>query len=165
MKNLLICSLLSLLAGCSLFYTTPPSVVNGQRAVYQGITLMKENSDTIIDRYATDTKSAVTYHLHFVCETRIKDIDTGFYDDWDDASRDNYTEQESERFRSQRDRKIKSAHSDIDKIAEEMKRGVAINHNAMRKLVSAIYNYLSTTPIEVDNIGFLIEKLDAATKR
>ena len=161
MKNLLICSLLSLLASCSLFHTTPPSVVNGQRAVYQGIALMKENTDKIIDRYVADTKAAVTYHLHFVCEKEILALDDEDYEGYTDT----WTETRRERLRKQRDDKIKSSFADIDKIAEGMRTRVSENNEIIRKLVGSVYNYLSTTPIGIDNIGFLIEKLDAVTKR
>lgn len=161
MKNLLICSLLSLLAGCSLFHTTPPSVVNGQRAIYQGIALMQDNTNKIIDRYVTDTKASVTYHLHFVCQKEIMSLDDDEYEGYTDT----WTETRKQRLRKQRDDKIKSSFADIDKIAEEMRIQVSQNNEIVRKLVGSVYNYLSTTPIEVDNIGFLIEKLDAATKR
>ena len=161
MKNLLICSLFSLLASCSLFHTTPPSVVNGQRAIYQGVSLMHDNTNKIIDRYTADTKASVTYHLHFVCEKEILALDDenheGYTDTWIETRRG--------RLRKQRDDKIKSSLADIDKIAEGMRTQTSENNEIIKRLVGSVYNYLSTTPSGIDNIDFLIEKLDAATKR
>jgi len=122
---------------------------------------MKENTDKIIDRYVADTKAAVTYHLHFVCEKEILALDDEDYEGYTDT----WTETRRERLRKQRDDKIKSSFADIDKIAEGMRTRVSENNEIIRKLVGSVYNYLSTTPIGIDNIGFLIEKLDAVTKR
>jgi len=122
---------------------------------------MQDNTNKIIDRYVTDTKASVTYHLHFVCQKEIMSLDDDEYEGYTDT----WTETRKQRLRKQRDDKIKSSFADIDKIAEEMRIQVSQNNEIVRKLVGSVYNYLSTTPIEVDNIGFLIEKLDAATKR
>lgn len=158
MKALLIglCSLL--LASCSLFERTPDSVVRGQRAIYQSVAVLEQNTNIIIDRYVEDTKKAVTYHLHFVCEKQILDLQGSDYDE-------EYINQRSEYFRSQRDRKIKEALEDIDEIALGMREQTATNHQLMRKLIGAVYNYLSTTPIEVDDIDFWIDRLKQASEK
>ena len=67
-------TLLVLLCSCSLFTTTPQKVIEGQRAVYQGILLAEENDEMIIKRYIEDTKAAVTYHVNFVLEPKIDAI-------------------------------------------------------------------------------------------
>ena len=41
--RLLISLLISLLSSCGLFADTPQSVIEGQRAIYQGILLAEEN--------------------------------------------------------------------------------------------------------------------------
>jgi len=158
MKSLLICLSLLLLGGCGLFHETPPSVVKGQRAVYESVLLLEENSNEIIDRYVEDTKAAVTYHLYFVCENRIKDIERQVYSD-------EYIKRRSDELRSERDHKIRDAHKDIDKIASEMRLQISTNHNVVRKLIAAIYNYMSATPIELDQLDFWVDKLHKVSQK
>ena len=156
MKTALICLCLSLLSGCSLFSHIPDNVIRGQRTIYENVNVSEENANQIIDRYVKDTKAAVTYHLHYVCEKEILDVDQG--DSYEGYS-DEWKEGRKDRLRKQRDDKIKSSFDDIDKIAEEMRAQITLNSQIARKLVGAVYNYLSTTPIEVDDIDFWIEKL------
>tara|TARA_S200002703_G_scaffold149410_1_gene146928 strand:- start:582 stop:1058 length:477 start_codon:yes stop_codon:yes gene_type:complete len=158
MKNLLICSLLSLLGSCSLFSHVPQSVIEGQRAVYQSAITAEQNANKIIDRYVKDTKASVTYHLHYVCEKEILELE----DEDDDYPQ--WTENRKETLRNERDRKIKRAHADIDKIAKEMRQQIMRNAHITRRLVGSVYNYLSTTPVEVDNIGYWVEQLHNGSK-
>jgi len=158
MKNLLICLSFLLLGGCGLFHETPPSVVRGQRAVYESVLLLEENSNEIIDRYVADTKAAVTYHLHFVCEIKIKDLEGQTYSD-------EYIKRRSDEYRDDRDDKIQKAHKDIDKIATEMRSQVSKNHSVVGKLVAAIYNYMSATPIELDQLDFWVGKLHQVSQK
>jgi len=162
MKRLLICSLLSLLSSCSLLEKTPSSVINGQKSIYQGIIVLEENANKIIDRYVEDTKASVTYHLHFVCEKTIQDL----VEEYNDSEYDNntYVEQRSDYHRKKRDQKISKAHADIDKIAKQMRRDVSNNHIIIKKLTAAIYNHMSTTPIEVDNLDFWVDRLSKLRK-
>jgi hypothetical protein len=159
MRILLIGLLALLLGGCSLFEKTPPRVVEGQRAVYQGILLAEENDEKIIKRYIEDTKAAITYHVNFVLESKI------------DAIRKNPDLNREERSKQiavierQRQTQLDEAFGNIEKIAGEMRAQVMKNHRVTKKLVESIYNYLSTSPIEVDNIQFWIEKLKQVSKQ
>lgn len=158
-KTLLICALSLLLTSCSLFEKTPQRVVEGQRAVYQGILLAEENDDIIIKRYLEDCKALVTYHENFVFEPKINAIREN-----PDLSREEKSEQIAALER-ERQAKLSATFADIEKIAEEMRSKAAQNHSVTKRLVESIYNYLSTSPIEVDNIEFWIEKLKQVSEQ
>lgn len=153
MKTLYICLLPLLLTGCSLFEKTPQRVVEGQRAVYQGILLAEENDNKIIDRYLQDCKATVTYHINFVFEPKIHAIRKQA-----NLSREQKSEQIAALERERR-AQLDAAFADIEKIAEDMRSQAMRNHKVTKRLVESIYNYLSTSPIEIDNIEFWIEKL------
>jgi hypothetical protein len=153
MRMLFISSLVLLLTSCSLFEKTPQRVVEGQRAVYQGILLAEENDDKIIDRYIADNKAAVTYHINYVFEPKINAIREN-----PDLSREEKSEQIAALERD-RQAQLDQIFADIEKNAEDMRTQAMKNHRVTKKLVEAIYNYLSTTPIEIDNLEFWVEKL------
>jgi len=160
MKNLLICLSLSLLGSCSLFSHAPSSVIEGQRAVYQSVIMSEQNANKIIDRYVKDTKASVTYHLHYVCEKKILSLE----EDQDDEY-PQWTETQKQRYRNTRDEKIKKSLADIDAIAKNMRLQISENAQIARRLTASVYNYLSTTPVEVDNIGFWIEQLHNGSRQ
>ncbi len=160
MKKTFFISLLALLlGGCSLFEKTPQPVIEGQRAVYQGILIAEENINKIIDRYIADNKAAVTYHVNYVYEPKIDFIRRN-----PDLSREQKSEQiaELERFRQAR---LDEVFADIERIAEDMRSQAMKHHKVTKRLVESIYNYLSTSPIEVDNIEFWIEKLKQVSEQ
>jgi hypothetical protein len=159
MRILLIGLLALLLGGCSLFEKTPQRVVEGQRAVYQGILLAEENDEKIVKRYIEDTKAAITYHVNYILELKINVIREN-----PDLSRKEKSEQIAE-IERQRQAQLKEAFGNIEKIAEEMRTQAMKNHRVTKKLVESIYNYLSTSPIEVDNIQFWIEKLKQVSEQ
>ena len=142
-----------LLTGCSLFEKTPQRVVEGQRGVYQGILNAEENDKVILKRYIEDCKALVTYHENWVFEPKIDAIRKN-----PDLSREEKSEQIAVLER-ERQAKLDSHFAKIEQIAEEMRVKAMKNHEITRKLVESIYNYLSTSPIEVDNLEFWIEKL------
>lgn len=154
MKTLLIGLLVLLLSSCSLFEKTPQRVVEGQRAVYQGILIAEENDAKIIKRYIEDTKSMMVYHVSFVFEPKIN------------AIRENPALGQEEKsvqiaeLERQRQTQIDEAFGNIENIAEDMQLQVMKNHKITRKLVESIYNYLSTSPLTIDNLEFWIEKLE-----
>lgn len=153
MRTLLISLLVLLFSSCSLFEKTPESVVKGQRAVYQAVLVAEENDEIIIKRYIEDNKLAVVYHIEFVYEPKID-----FVRRRTDLSPEQKSEQIAELERL-RQNAIDAAFGDIERIAEDMRAQVIKHHTATRRLIESIYNYLSTSPIEVDNIEFWIEKL------
>lgn len=155
MKTRLIGALVLLvtLCSCSLFSETPQRVVEGQRAVYQGILLAEENDEMILKRYVEDTKSAITYHINFVLEPKIQAIREN-----PDLTREMKSEQIAA-IEVQRQAQLDEAFANIERIAGEMRSKAMQNHSVTKRLVESIYNYLSTSPIEVDNIEFWIEKL------
>lgn len=158
-QTLLICLLSLLLSGCSLFEKTPQNVVEGQRAVYQGILIAEENDNLIIDRYIADNKQAVTYHINYVFEPQIDAIRRN-----PDLSREQKSEQIAV-LEVERQAKLDVIFADIERIAENMRSQAMKNHKATKRLVESIYNYLSTSPIEVDNIEFWIEKLKQVSEQ
>ncbi len=153
MKTLLICALASLLTGCSLFERIPQNIIDGQRAAYQGILLAEENDELILKRYVEDTKATVTYHVNYVFEPKINAVREN-----PDLSRKEKSEQIAELERA-RQVQLAEAFANIEQIAEEMRSQAMKNHEVTKRLVESIYNYLSTSPIEIDNLDFWIEKL------
>jgi len=126
-----ISALLLLLPSCHLFVDTPPKVIAGQRAAYQSIIIGQSNATKLIDIYVTDCKKLVTYHENFI--------------------------QQSEK---DRDKHIDKAFDLIDERADKMRQQVNEHYNVSLQLVEAVYNYLSTSPINIDNIEFWIKRLD-----
>lgn len=159
MKLPLICALVLLLSGCSLFEDTPAKVVEGQRAAYQGILIAEENDRLIIKRYIEDNKAAITYHVNWVFEPKIDAIRTN-----PDLSREEKSEQIAELER-ERQSQLSTIFADIERNAHEMLSQALKNHRLTKKLVESIYNYLSTSPIEIDNIEFWIEKLKKVSNK
>ena len=158
-KTLLIGLLALLLSGCSLFEKTPRHVIEGQRAIYQGILLAEENDEMIIKRYVEDTKASITYHVNFIFEPKIDAIREN-----PDLSREQKSEQIAV-IEHQRQAQLDEAFGNIERIAGDMRSQVMKNHKITKRLVESIYNYLSTSPIEIDNIEFWIEKLKQVSKQ
>ena len=154
MKYPLIGFCLLLLNSCSLFVTTPEGVVEGQRGVYQGVLIAEENTRAILLRYEEDNKAAVTYHTNYVFEPRIDAIRRN-----PDLTREEKSEQIAELER-QRDAALQDAYAAIEENVAEMSTTTFQNYSILKKLVESVYNYLSTSPIEIDNIEFWIEKLE-----
>ena len=65
----------------------------------------------------------------------------------------------------ERDQKIADDFIGIEARVEEMRESTMENHRITKKLIEAVYNYLSTTPIQVDNIDFWIKKLEEVSSR
>lgn len=152
-RNLVIVSL-PLLAGCSLFHSTPDSVIEGQRTVYTGLQYTREHIELIVDRYVKDNKAAVTYHINFVYEPRIEEIRL-------DPSLSR--EQKSTAItilETERDNKLEEAFASIDRIGDELRDPAIQNLDIVVKMVGSIYDYMSTTPISVDSLPFWIEQLN-----
>lgn len=152
-SNIGIVLLLLALPACSLFQTTPDSVVAGQRAVYQGLILAEQNNDAILRRYEEDNKAAATYHINFVFEPKIDTIRRQ-----PDLSKEEKSAQIAE-IEAQRDHTLQEAFAAIEKIVSDMRTTSSQNLMVTKKLTESVYNYLSTSPIEIDNIDFWIEKL------
>lgn len=142
-----------LLQSCSLFATTPDSVVQGQRAVYQGVVLAEENDIELLRRYVEDNKAAVTYHINFVFEPRIDAVRRN-----PNLSKEEKMDQIAE-LEQQRDIQLSNAYTAIERNAKEMQEKIMQNHHITKKIIESVYSYLSTSPITTDNIEFWIEKL------
>ena len=142
-----------LLASCSLFQTIPPKVVEGQRGVYQGILIMEQDIATILDEYEKDCKATVEYHLNFIYEPNIDAIR---------KSADLTKEQKSTQIaalESERDKKIQDTYIKIEAKKTSMEQQFTATSGPTKQLVESIYNYLSTTPITIDNVDYWIAKI------
>ena len=161
MKILLICTLSLLLSGCSLFHTTPNDVIKAQRAVYQSVLVNQASAEKIIDTYVTDCKKLITYHANYVFQLRLHEIDSsGQPQSWEQSK----TEQRKD-VELRRDKEIKKAFASLEKRAATLRAQVKKNHGISLKLIGSIYNYMSTTPIEIDNMEFWVNKLDQISKQ
>lgn len=152
-SNISMVLLLLALPACSLFEKTPDSVVSGQRAVYQGLLLAEQNTEAILKRYEEDNKAAATYHINFVFEPKIDAIRRQ-----PDLTKEEKSAQIAE-LEAQRDQTLQEAFAAIEKLAADMRSTSMQNLAVTKKLTESVYNYLSTSPIEIDNIEFWIEKL------
>ena len=148
---------LSLLASCSLFSSTPSKVIDGQRGAYQGILVVQDNVDTILNTYEEDCKAAVLYHVTFVYEEKIQAVRLAELSDAD-------KKREIAELESKRDEEVRSTFAKIEKRRKDMAGSVSQNIVATKKLVEAVYNYLSATPITVDNVDFWIVKIVEASR-
>ena len=138
---------LLLLTSCSLFSGTPSSVLEGQRAVYQGLTIAEENDNEILKRYEEDNKTAVTYHINYVYEQKIMEATALGNED------------EVLALQQERDAKLADVYADIEKNTEEMRVKTLQNLKIIKQLTKSVYSYMSTQPLEVDNMDFWIQKM------
>lgn len=153
LKPLLYAIFLGLLASCSWGTSIPPKVLEGQRGVYQGISVLDENIQMILQAYEDDNKAAVTYHINYVYEEKIDIVRRN-------ASLDEATRSESiANLERKRDEQIRSTFLKIESRRKEMMTATTQNVFLTRKLVEAVYGYMSATPITIDNVDFWIEKL------
>jgi len=153
LKRLLICGLLLHLMSCSLFSSTPNSVVQGQRGIYQGLIVAESNINKIVDFYIKDNKSAIVYHENFITEPQIDAI----------RRQANLTREEKSAriaaIEAKRDQRIADTFGKIEKRGEKMRKDALENITVTKELTSSVYAYLSTSPIVIDNIPFWVEKI------
>ena len=159
MKKLLICTLCLLLSSCSLFQTTPDSVIRGQRAVYQSVLIVEATTNAIIDQYVNDCKKLIMYHTNYVFQLRLKEIESWEVNDWRD--KDELKANAETKKNAEIAKAFKSLEARANKFRAEAKR----NHSLALRMAGSVYNYLSTSPIEIDNMEFWIEKLDRISKQ
>ncbi len=158
MKLSLICIPFLLLTSCSLFEKTPSVVLGGQRAVYQSVMMGEEASMNVIDVYVSDSKKAVTYHLNYIFQLDISSVDSSVWEK-------EYKQRRKLEIEKKRDEKLKKAYDNIDRRANSMRSVIKKRHKATLRLVGSVYNYLSTNPIEIDNMEFWIKKLDKLAEK
>jgi len=152
LKHPLIWTVMLLLASCSLFSETPPKVIEGQRGAYKGLLVIEENVSTILKVYEQDCKAAVKYHAEYIWQLKINQASLS----------KTLTPELQVTLDSERDSEITSAFSKIDQKKESLEKAVNTNFIATKQLIEAIYNYMSTTPIGIDNVDFWILKIDEA---
>lgn len=151
LANIGLTALLLGLPGCGLFTSVPPSVIRGQQGVHQGLTLAEDNTRAILDRYEQDCKAAITYHLNFVYEIKIMEA--------------KLTDGElATSLEKERDAAIANAFTDIEKVAQEMRKKSMQNLMLAKKLTESVYNYMSSTPIDVSSVDFWLERLNEVSK-
>ena len=153
LKNALYGIPLSLLASCGLFTSVPPKVLEGQRVAHQGITVIEDNILSILDAYEQDCKAAVTYHVMFIYEQKIEEARN------DQCSTEHEIGVLISEITSERDTELKQAFLKIETRKQKMLDSITKNTTATKKLVEAVYDYLSATPITVDNADFWIVKI------
>ena len=158
MKLPLICTTVLLLSSCSLFETTPEAVIKGQRAVYQSVLVVEATTNAILDQYMKDCKRLITYHTSYVFQLRLQEIESWEQNDWRDKAQ---YKQEAE---DKRDAEIAKAFKSLEERAAKLRAVAKRNHSLALRLAASVYNYLSTSPIEIDNMEFWIEKLDRISK-
>lgn len=158
MKKILYISVVSLLLqSCSLFVTIPEAVLNAQRAAYQSVLIGEANCLKIIDEYVERSKKLVAYHENYIMQLDIDDTNKR---EAPEPTKMKWIES-AER---QRDKKLKKSYSLIDARAKKMREMVKQHYTISLRLIGSVYNYMSTNPIEIDNLEFWIKKLDEVSK-
>lgn len=158
MKLPLICTLALLLSSCSLFESTPEAVIKGQRAVYQSVLVGEAAAMKLVDRYVEDCKKLVAYHENYIMQLDIQDTEGR---EWDRETKNRHNKVAQTR----RDEKLKKSYDLIDKRADKWRAEVKKHYGISQRLVGSVYNYLSTSPIEIDNMEFWINKLDQISQQ
>jgi len=161
MKKLLICTLCLLLSSCSLFQTTPDAVIKGQRAVYQSALINEANVVAILKQYESDCKKLITYHANYVFQLKLLEIEARPVEE--ESWRPSKTEQKKSA-ELKRDSEIKSAFVKLEARVNNLRLQAKKNHDIGLRLIGSVYNYLSTSPIELDNMEFWINKLEQLSK-
>ena len=138
---------------CSLFSETPQNIINGQRSIYDGILIVEENIQEIIDIYERDNKMAVSYHINYILELELNKIRLS--QEISDFER----QTNIEFFQKQRDKEMRDAFASIEKNANNMRRDISRNIRSIKQLTESIYNYLSATSLSVDAIPILIDRV------
>ena len=159
MKLPLICTLALLLSSCSLFETTPDAVIKGQRAVYQSVLVVEATTNAILDQYEKDCKKLITYHANYVFQLKLLEIEGWEDNDWRDK------DEHKQRVEDKRDAEIAKAFKSLEARTAKLRAEAKRNHSLALRMAGSVYNYLSTSPIEIDNMEFWIEKLDRISKQ
>ncbi len=154
MKLPLICISFLLFTSCSLFERTPTVVLEGQRAVYQSVITGEEYTTQIIDTYVSHSKKASAYHINYVFQLKIEENNNQPI--WDKEHKLSWNHVAE----THRDAHLKRSYDLIDQHAQDMRDGMKTRNKITLRLIASVYNYLSTHPIEVDNIEFWIDKLE-----
>jgi hypothetical protein len=143
----------SLLAACSLFEKTPPQVTEGQRGTYQGLLIIEDNVKSILAEYEKDCKATISYHENFIYEQKIdvlrKDAS---------LSKEDKSAKIAE-LESARDKEIQDTFAKIEAKRTKMQTQFEATITPVKQLVESVYNYLSTTPIVIDNVDYWIAKI------
>lgn len=154
MNKILALVLIAILPSCSLFHKTPQSVVDGQRGAYQGVLSLEDNIRVLLEAYERDNKAAVVYHINYVFEPKIQAI----------RLKPELTKEEKSReitkLEEQRDAAISDAFREIEKNVKELGQAPEKNVRLTKMIIESVYNYMSTSPITIDNISFWIKKLE-----
>jgi|SRR5688572_473045 len=158
LKNILYGFSLLLLGSCSLFSSIPPKVIEGQRVAHQGILLIEDSITSILDAYEQDCKAAVTYHAVFIYEQKMEQVRDNEYLD------ENEIGVAIQKLQSKRDEEINAAFVKIDERKRNMLDASMKNTMATKKLIEAVYSYMSATPITIDNADFWIVKIVEASR-
>lgn len=158
LKTILIGLSISLLNSCSLFTTIPSKVVEGQKGAYQGLILIEESITQLLDIYERDHKAAITYHMNFIYQDRIISANQ------DGSLTPEERTMQVAALEAKRDSETKEIFLKIEDRRRVLASNVAPNIDATKRLLEAVYNYLSTTPVTIDNVDFWIKRLSNGSK-
>lgn len=161
------------LSSCGLFHNVPPEVVEGQRQAYAGVQNLEENYEAMITELETQQKLLITYIHNFAFQVQL----TAFEEDhpiegsvWNETEEEKAAREEQDRenqiaveqkrveLETKRDADIARDH---DKVVARMTKWRDIGargHDSVKKLLGAVYDNISTSPISVDNIATIIGK-------
>lgn len=173
MKLSLSLAALCLLPSCFLFAGTHPDVVKGQLAAYEGVKNLEHNHDALLTEFETQQKLLITYIHNYAFQVNFDHfqqdhpIADGPYNESEEdqatreqENRSNQIAVEEKRIEleAKRDKAIAKDHARVD---ENMVKWRAIGkkgHSSVKELLTAVYNNISASPIQLDTIATMVDK-------
>lgn len=132
---------------CSLFTDYPEPIQAAQRNTYAGLQLLESNYNDTADYWMSQQLKIITYYENYIAELRIGN-------GGDKAA-----------IEAELNTKLKSYKDKLTQTLEEQKSKSKKNFILVKQLAEAVYNYISTTPISLDNIDFLIDQAKELIKK
>lgn len=133
---------LLLFASCSLLFEPSKDVVQAQQTAYIGMTKLEQNYSLLLEEYEVKLKALVTYVYTFTYELKMEEAETAH-----------------ERDAIQRELEIK-LDDEYSKIDSNLQRWIDIGasgHGSVKKLIEAVYEYITTTSVNIGDIADLVD--------
>lgn len=179
LKTLALASCL-ILSSCNWFTQVPESVTTGQMTAYRGVEMAERNLDRLITDCATRLRKMSVYIHNYGWQIEHDRISAEhpkhtilYYED-DEAAE--HKEQENVLIEARidallkaetkkRDKKIAEDEVKIQAWEQEWRDKLTPNYIYTKKLIEAVYNWMSVSPLTIDNIANLVVDTTEAWER
>lgn len=144
MKSIIIPTLL-LLSSCGSFFQPSQEVVRAQQTAYIGVGKLEQNYSLLLDEYEVRTKALITYIYNFEYEQRMSD------------AKNSGDERLVRELEVMRDVAIQDGFRQVDEALSQWRDVGQSGHRSVKELLSAVYEYMTTTSISVADLTELID--------